>query len=71
MPIIASFAVPHPPLIVKEVGQGAENQVIKTIESYQKVAEEIAKIRGMDFAELVDITTQNAERIFKIWKKKD
>lgn len=30
------------------------------------VAEEIAKIRGMDFAELVNITTQNAERFFEI-----
>ena len=30
------------------------------------VAEEIAKIRGMDFAKLADITTQNAERFFKI-----
>ena len=30
------------------------------------VAEEIAKIREMDFAELTDITTQNAERFFEI-----
>ena len=35
------------------------------------VAEEIAKIRGMSIEEIIDITTRNAEEIFKIWKKKD
>ena len=44
MPVVASFAVPHPPLIVKEVGKGAENEVKLTIESYEKVADEIAKL---------------------------
>ena len=35
------------------------------------VAEEIAKIREMSVEEIIDITTRNAEEIFKIWKKKD
>lgn len=42
MSISASFMVPHPPLIVPEVGRGSEQQVRKTIASYEKVAEEIA-----------------------------
>lgn len=45
MSIIASFAVPHPPLIVPEVGRGGERQVQKTIESYEKVALEISKLK--------------------------
>ena len=51
MSIIASFAVPHPPLIVREVGRGSEKQVQKTIDSYEKIAREIAvfsKIQGQE-----------------------
>ena len=44
MSILATFMVPHPPLIVHEVGKGRENQITKTKESYEKVATEIAKI---------------------------
>ena len=32
--ITAAFMVPHPPLIVREVGRGSEKQVQKTIDSY-------------------------------------
>ena len=45
MPIIAAFMVPHPPMIVPEVGRGSEKQVAKTIASYEKVAEEIAALK--------------------------
>lgn len=45
MSIIAAFCVPHPPLIVPEVGRGGENQVIKTIESYREVARRIAELK--------------------------
>ena len=45
MAIVASFMVPHPPLIVHEVGRGSETQVQKTIDSYVLVAEEIAAIK--------------------------
>ena len=43
--ITAAFMVPHPPLIVREVGRGSEKQVQKTIDSYIEVAEEIARIK--------------------------
>ncbi len=42
MSLLASFMVPHPPLIVPAVGRGGEKEVMKTIESYEKVADEIA-----------------------------
>ena len=44
MSVMASFMVPHPPLIVPEVGKGGEKQVLKTIASYERVAVEIASL---------------------------
>ena len=44
MPVLASFMVPHPPLIVPEVGRGGEKEVEQTIRSYEKVADEIASL---------------------------
>ena len=41
MSIKASFFVPHPPLIIPEVGKGQEKEIQKTIDGYKKVAEEI------------------------------
>lgn len=45
MSVLASFMVPHPPLIVPEVGRGNEKQVAKTVSSYEKIAEEIASLK--------------------------
>lgn len=42
MSIVSSYVVPHPPLIVPEIGRGEENKVRKTINSYKEVAEDIA-----------------------------
>ena len=44
MPLVASFAVPHPPLIIPDVGKGSEQQVKRTIESYDRIAREISYI---------------------------
>lgn len=44
MSIIASYMVPHPPLIVSEVGKGNEEKIKKTSESYMRIAEEIATL---------------------------
>lgn len=44
MSILATFMVPHPPLIVPAVGRGGEKQVETTIKSYEKVADEIASL---------------------------
>lgn len=45
MSIVAAFMVPHPPMIVPDVGRGSEKQIEKTIRAYEKVAEEIAALR--------------------------
>ena len=45
MSILAAFMVPHPPMIVPDVGRGSEAQVEATRAAYARVAEEIAALR--------------------------
>lgn len=44
MGITAAYMVPHPPLIVPAVGRGGEKEITETTVSYERVAQEIAKI---------------------------
>ena len=44
MSIIAAYMVPHPPMIVPEVGRGSEQQIEATRMAYSQVAEEIAAL---------------------------
>ncbi len=44
MSIIASFIVPHPPLIIPEIGKGEEKKINNTICAYEKISKEIAAI---------------------------
>ena len=44
MGIAAGFMVPHPPMIVPEIGRGSEVQVADTIKAYEKAADEIAAL---------------------------
>lgn len=44
MSVIAGYMVPHPPLIIPEVGRGDEKEINNTTEAYEKVAEEIADL---------------------------
>ena len=45
MSVIAAFMVPHPPLIVSEIGRGRERQVAATIAAYEHTAELISELR--------------------------
>ena len=45
MPIIKTYMVPHPPLIIPEIGKGGEERIKKTTESYETVAKEISEIK--------------------------
>ena len=45
MPILAAYMVPHPPMIVPDIGKGSEKQVEKTIRAYEEIAWEIAALR--------------------------
>lgn len=44
MPVIAAFAVPHPPLIIPEVGHGRERGIQATIDAYAEVGQRIAAL---------------------------
>ncbi len=45
MSVLAAFMVPHPPLIVPEVGKGEEEQIRETSQAYEQVAEEVAHLK--------------------------
>ena len=45
MSILAGYMVPHPPMIIPDIGKGEEDKIKKTITAYEKVAEEIAQIK--------------------------
>ena len=44
MPVIAAFMVPHPPMIVPQIGGGREKEIQSTIDAYERVADEIAAL---------------------------
>ena len=44
MSVVGAFMVPHPPMIVPEVGKGSEKQIAATTAAYTRVAEEIAAL---------------------------
>ncbi len=44
MPIIAAYMVPHPPMIVPDIGRGSEKQIKDTTYAYEQVAERIASL---------------------------
>ena len=45
MSVLAAFMVPHPPLIVPEVGKGEEEQIRETSQAYEQAAEELARLK--------------------------
>ncbi|MBR2531211.1 MAG: AmmeMemoRadiSam system protein A [Lachnospiraceae bacterium] len=45
MSIVASFMVPHPPMIVPAVGKGSEAEITATTHAYEQVADEIAALK--------------------------
>jgi len=45
MPLLGAFIVPHPPLIIPEVGKGDENKIIQTTNSYQEIARRIGELK--------------------------
>ncbi|QTQ13099.1 AmmeMemoRadiSam system protein A [Treponema parvum] len=45
MAIIGAFMVPHPPLIVHEVGRGREDDIAATVAAYVQVAKKIASLK--------------------------
>ena len=44
-PILGAFMVPHPPIILPEVGRGEEKKIRATTDAYEAVADAVAKLR--------------------------
>ena len=45
MPVLAAVAVPHPPLIIPEVGKGEEKRIQHTINAYQQAMRFLARFK--------------------------
>lgn len=45
MSLVGAFIVPHPPLIVPEVGRGEEKKISKTADCYHRAAKRIAELK--------------------------
>ncbi|NLX77051.1 MAG: AmmeMemoRadiSam system protein A [Clostridiaceae bacterium] len=56
MPIKAAFIVPHPPIILPEIGRGEEKKIQKTIDAYMETAKRISEIKP----ETIIVTTPHS-----------
>lgn len=45
MAVLAAFVLPHPPLILAEIGRGQEKTIQKTIDAFEETARRIAKLK--------------------------
>lgn len=45
MSLLGAFIVPHPPLIIPQIGRGQETRVQQTIRSYQEIGRRIAELK--------------------------
>lgn len=45
MPLLGAFIVPHPPIILPEIGKGEEKNISDTFKSYHEVARQIAELK--------------------------
>ena len=45
MSVIAAFAVPHPPIILPEIGRGEDKKISRTTDAYLAVMRRAAALR--------------------------
>ena len=45
MAVLAAYMVPHPPLIIPDIGKGTESAIQSTIDAYRKAAEKIGSLK--------------------------
>lgn len=45
MPITGAFILPHPPIVLPEIGRGEEKKIQKTADAFREAARRIAKLR--------------------------
>ena len=45
MPLLGTFIVPHPPLIIPDIGKGQEHQIEATVHAFRRVGQQVAAFR--------------------------
>ena len=45
MAILSAYMVPHPPMIIPEVGRGSESIIEETTKAYEEVAKDISEVK--------------------------
>lgn len=45
MSVLAAFMIPHPPLIVPDIGRGEEKKIQKTVDAYHEAARRLADLK--------------------------
>ncbi len=60
MGLIASYILPHPPIIIPEVGHGEELKIQKTIDAFNEVSRQIALIQP----EVIVVSSPHAESYY-------
>lgn len=45
MPLLQAFILPHPPIIIPEIGRGEERKIKETFEAYEKIARTIGELK--------------------------
>lgn len=45
MPLLQTFIVPHPPIILPEIGRGEEKKIQETVDAYETIARTIGELK--------------------------
>ncbi len=78
MPVVAAFAVPHPPLIVPGVGHGRERDIAATVAAYEEVARRVAELapdtlvisspHATSYLDYLHISPGRPRRLPRLWR---
>ena len=69
--ILGGVVVPHPPLIIPDVGLGREKEIQDTIDSYEEIAKGIGKLEADTIILISPLNYYSIdENILKIVKQK-
>ncbi len=60
MGLIASYILPHPPIIISEVGRGEEQKIQKTIDAFNEISQQIALIKP----DVIVVSSPHAESYY-------
>jgi len=65
MSIISGYMVPHPPIAVHEIGRGEEKKIQDTLDAYDAVAKDIARLRPETIIIIIRLSTKDTYVVMK------